>query len=65
MTLKHDGMNFVLCPKLGVVEWCPKQGGYFRIFFVLNGVRVFEWLTYTQILVGYHGALEPLSYRLY
>ena len=46
MALKQDGVHFVLC---------PEQGMYFRIFFVLNGVRVSnpQWLTYTPILVDY------------
>ena len=45
--------------KLRLEKQCPKQGMYFRIFFVLNRVRVSnpQRLTYTQMLV------EPVQYR--
>ena len=53
MALKQDGVHFVLC---------PEQGMCFRIFFVLNRVRVSnpQWLTYTPILVDHCPPL-PLS----
>ena len=46
MAVKQDGLYFVLF---------PKQGMYFRNFFVPNRVSVSkpQWLTYTQVLVEY------------
>ena len=60
-------MNFSLCPKQGntIEGSVANRAGILGFFFVLTRVRVFQWLTYTQILVGYHGPLGPLSYRLY
>ena len=44
MALKQDGVHFV---------FCPEQGMYFRIFFVLNRVSNPQRLTYSPILVEY------------
>ena len=44
MALKQDGVHFV---------FCPEQGMYFRIFFVLNRVSNPQRLTYSPTLVEY------------
>ena len=44
MALKQDGVHFV---------FCPEQGMYFRIFFVLSRVSNPQRLTYSPILVEY------------